>query len=646
MCGIAGIIGRDSVDEKALHKMADVLRHRGPDDEGFHIDGSAGLAHRRLSIIDIDGGKQPLSNEDGTIWIAFNGEIYNFRELRRELVDKGHIFATQSDTEVIVHLYEELGRDCVKKLRGMFAFAIWDSRDRSLFLARDPMGQKPLFFHVGPKGFLFASEPKAILATGIVQPKPDLNGLWHYISLRFLPDRYTLFEGIQKLQAGSRLEYRDGKAAIDRYWSIDFNRKRSGSDRELIDGLHEKLRDTVKSHMVSDVPVGAFLSGGIDSSTITAMMDEQSDDRIPAFSIGVAEQKFNELPFARTVANGLNVEHHEQIVRADLIHLIPSMVYHMDEPSDPFGVGVYLVSQMARERVKVALGGDGGDENFAGYDRYSGNRLVDYYCWLPRWFRANVMGPVTDRIPQSFGYKSLAQKAAWVNEMSFSTGGARYAHSASFLRFTEDAKNGLFTPDARRRVDDPDSVGKILAYYDAENASDETDRMLHTDLMTRMPDHLLPIVDRMAMAHSLEVRSPLVDQELVALAASLPANMKLRGRTLKYALRSVAGRYLPASVIDRPKQGFGFPLALWMRDELSGFLRNLFAESRFVELGLFDRAYMNRILDEHLNGRCDHNFRLWILINLEIWYRLFFEGRSLDQMREFTDGLMTPHALA
>jgi asparagine synthase (glutamine-hydrolysing) len=370
------------------------------------------------------------------------------------------------------------------------------------------------------------------------------------------------------------------------------------------------------------------------------MMAEASTAPVPTFSIGVKEQGFNELPYARMVVEKYGMEAHEKVVQADLIHLIPSMIYHLDEPSDPFGVGVYLVSQVASEQVKVALGGDGGDENFAGYDRFAGQRLVDHYCLLPEWFRKKIMKRVIDRIPESFGYKSLAQKASWVNEMSFYSSGERYAQSMSFLRFTQAAKQQLFTEHARTQIEDYDSTAKILRFFDADNVDNVVDRMLYTDLMTRMPDHLLSIVDRMSMAHSIESRPPLVDYKVVEYAASIPAHLKLKGRSLKYILKKVAGRYLPDELIERKKQGFGFPLAIWMRTDLKNFLKRLFSQSCLVEIGVFDRDYIFRILDEHLSGKIDHNFRLWILINLEFWYRIYFEQESIESLTELADSLM------
>lgn len=638
MCGIAGIISATGRD--VIRPMTRTMVHRGPDGEGFYEDEVIALGHRRLSIIDLEGGKQPIANEDGFLHLICNGEIYNSPQLREDLITRGHRFRTHSDVEVILHLYEEYGRDCVVHLRGMFAFALWDSRKKSLFLARDHMGQKPLFYYQDGDTFLFASEIKAILATGRVEPDIELDALWHYVSLRFIPDQYSLFKGIKKLPAATSLLFQDGRTTSHHYWKPDFCTKLAHNEQAITDGLDDLLKDTVRMHMLSDVRVGAYLSGGIDSSTVAAMMAETSETAIPTFSIGVKEQGFNELPWARMVVDKYAMEAHERVVQADLIHLIPSMIYHLDEPSDPFSVGVYLVSHVASEQVKVALGGDGGDENFAGYDRFAGQRLVDYYCVLPQWFRKTLMKKLIGAIPESFGYKSLAQKASWVNEMSFFSSGERYAQSMSFLRFTQQAKQQLFTEAARAKIEDYNSTQKILTFFDAENVDDLVDRMLYTDLMTRIPDHLLSIVDRMSMAHSIESRPPLVDYKVVEYAASIPADLKLKGHTLKYILKKVASRYLPDELINRQKQGFGFPLAIWMRTDLKDFLRRLFAQSRFVEIGVFDREYMFRILEEHLSGKVDHNFRLWILLNLEFWYRLYFDQESVESLTEFTDSLM------
>jgi asparagine synthase (glutamine-hydrolysing) len=637
MCGIAGIISENK--REAILRMNKVLTHRGPDEEGYYHDGIVSLGQRRLSIIDLANGTQPISNETETLYLICNGEIYNSPELRGALIRSGHKFKTATDVEVILHLYEDHGENCVKHVRGMFAFALWDKTGRKLFLARDHMGQKPLFYYHGPNGFAFASEVKGILASGLLEPQVDLDGLWHYMSLRFIPEHHSLFKGVHKIPSATSLLFENNNVKLKKYWELDFCTKLTGGEEEIEEGLNELLLETVKGHLLSDVQVGTFLSGGIDSSLVTAMMATIGGKPFPTFSIGVQEQSFNELPFAEMVVNKYGLKSRPKFVQADLINLIPSMIHHMDEPSDPFGVGVYLVAQVASEEVKVVLGGDGGDENFAGYDRFAGNRMVDYYCLLPKWFRKLIMTRIIERIPESFGYKSLAQKAAWVNEMSFFSGGERYAQSMSILRFTQESKKKLFSESAKSQLQDYDSFAKILNFFDADNAEHLVDKMLYTDLLTRMPDHLLSLVDRMTMAHSLESRSPLIDYRVVEYAASIPAELKLKGTNLKYLLKKVAARYLPKELIYRKKQGFTFPLGIWMRRDLKKFIQRLFSESRFIELGIFDANYIANLLQEHFDGKRDHNYRLWVLLNLEIWYRIFFENMSLDAAEGFIRNL-------
>ena len=586
MCGIAGILSPEI--SRPIDRMMDALHHRGPDGHGVYHDEFMSLGHRRLSIIDLDGGQQPISNETGRLQLVCNGEIYNSPQLRTELESSGHTFSTRTDVEVILHLYEEHGKDCVKFLRGMFAFGIWDSERRTLFLARDHLGQKPLFFTQTHQVFAFASEVKGLLATDSLKPELDLEALWHYLSLRFIPDQYSLFKGIRKLPAGTWLFLENGASTIERYWSVNFKDKLPEQEEEIVNGLESLLLETVQMHLLSDVRVGAFLSGGIDSSTISAMMATMTDQPVPTFSIGVKEQGFNELPYARQVVDRYQLESHEKVVQADIIHLIPWMIRHMDEPSDPFGVGVYLVSQLASEVVKVVLGGDGGDENFAGYDRFSGNRLVDYYCTLPMWFRKTVMKKLISQIPESFSYKSLAQKAAWVNDMSMFPHGTRYAQSMGFLRFRMEEKQDLFTESAKAQIKDVDSIEKILVHFQSDSADHLVDRMLHTDLMTRMPDHLLVVVDRMTMAHSLESRSPFLDYKVVEYAASIPAGLKLQGKNLKYILKKLASRYLPKDLIYRKKSDLDF---LWE----SGCDRNskAFSSTYFVNLGSWNSGFFS-----------------------------------------------------
>ena len=638
MCGIAGIVSKQK--RGSIRGMTDALAHRGPDGVGYYENHGVALGHTRLSIIDLDGGAQPISNEDDTLQLVCNGEIYNSPQLRQELIAKGHRFKTQTDVEVILHLYEEHGRRCVSYLRGMFAFAIWDGRRKTLFLARDHMGQKPLFYYSDGDVFVFSSEVKGLFASGLVSPELCLEGLWHYMSLRFMPDQYSLFKGVNKLPAASTLSVNNGKVEHSRYWSISFDQKWQGSEDELIERLDTMLGDTVEAHLLSDVRVGSFLSGGIDSTIIASMMAQRSASPIPTFSIGVEEQSFNELPAARIVAQKYQMEQHEKVVRADLIGLLPRMLYHMDEPADPYGVGLYLVSELARESVKVVLSGDGADESFAGYDRYAGQRVVDFYCLLPAWFRKTIMKPVIDAIPESFAYKSIAQKTAWVHAMSQFSSGERYAESMSFLRFTPQAKEALFTESAKSQIEDYDSVDKILTHFDATDSNDLVDRMLHTDLMTRVPDHNLVIGDRMSMAHSLEVRAPFVDHQLVEFAARLPANLKLKNGRLKYILRKVGARYLPREIVRRRKQGFGFPLGTWMRTDLAGVLHRMLGNSRFAELGIFHQGEVNSLVSDHIAGKVDHSYRLWILLTLEILQRLYFEGDSVDSVSEMLQSCM------
>ena len=641
MCGVAGIISDDPGLLERLGEMIRAIRHRGPDDEGILVAPPAALGHRRLSIIDLASGHQPMGNDDGTIHIVYNGEIYNFPELKRELEGEGVRFRTRSDTEVVLRLYERDGPHCVERLRGMFAFGIWDARRRRCVLARDRAGQKPMFWAESPRGFVFGSEVKAVLAAGLQPPEIDLEALWHSVSLRFVPDEMTLFRGVRKLPAAHVLIRENGRTRLERYWEISYGDKLRGSEEEIAAGLDEVLAESVRAHALSDVPVGTFLSGGIDSSLMTAFLAGHAKNPVPTFSIGVEEQDWSELPWARQVAEAYATEHHEWVVRADLVRLLPRMIRHMDEPSDPFGAGVFLVSERASRHVKVVLTGDGGDELFAGYDRFAGQRLVELYCLLPRFLRRTVMSRLAAAVPDSYGYKSLAQKVRWLNDLSLTDRGDRYARSLSFLRFTEDAKAALFTPWARQAAGATDSGGdsreKVLAHFNAPGVDDLVDRMLHTDCMTRLPDHLLLIVDRMAMAHGLEARPPFLDHHVMEYAARIPGRMKLKGRRLKHILRKVAARHLPAALIDRPKQGFGFPLAAWMRGELRPLLEGMVADSRMAEAGIFERKEMTRLVTEHVEGAADHNFRLFILLNLEIWHRMYVDGLDADEALEWLE---------
>lgn len=632
MCGIDGAIGPDA--ERLTRAMTAALVHRGPDDEGFHVDGPTAFGFRRLSIIDVAGGHQPILNETGDMVLVCNGEIYNSPALRRRLEDRGHRFRSHSDVEVILHLYEDHGAECVRELRGMFAFAIWDSRRRTLLLARDHMGQKPLFYYHDGRHFLFASEIQALLASGVVTRELNLDGLWHYLALRSLPDQHTLMRGVHKLPAASTLELSaDGTRSVRSYWRPMFEPKHRLRGDEAIEALDACLRDSVEAHLLSDVGVGTFLSGGIDSTTIAAMMSRKLDEPVPAFSIGVEEASFDELDAASRVAAAEGMTFHSERVRANVASLLPMMVHHLGEPADPYAVGTYLVSRLAARTVKVAMTGDGGDELFGGYDRYLGQSLVDYYCLLPRGLRRAIMPRLIGAVPETFAYKSMAQRLRWLHAMSEVQGGERYAHTLGALRFTPDQRETLFHPDAVGRLTDSDTIGKVLRYFDSPDIHELTDRMLHTDLMVRVPDHNLVMGDRMSMACSLEVRAPFLDPRVVEFGAALPADLKIKGRQLKYLLRRVAARYLPADIVRRPKQGFGFPVGMWMRQDLKPLVESRLRNSALVAAGVFRAEPVARLLDEHMSGRVDHSYRLWVLLNLEIWHDIYIGGAGVDDVR-------------
>jgi asparagine synthase (glutamine-hydrolysing) len=609
--------------------MSQALAHRGPDDEGVYINNEIGMGCRRLGVLDLQGGRQPLSNEDESIWIVHNGEIYNYAQLRRLLESKGHVFRTQTDTEVIVHLYEEFGERCVEKLRGMFAFVLWDKNKHRLLLARDRLGQKPLFYAQVGCEFVFASEIKAIVSILPAAPEIDYESLQHYLSLRFIPAPGTMLHQIKKLPPAHVLVYENGSAAISRYWQLSFRNKLRLAEPDLIEGLREKLRETVASHLVGDVPVGAFLSGGLDSSIIVAMMAKSLAGPFPTFSVGVEDTEFNELPYAREVSRRCGTKQVETCAKLDLIGLLPHMVWSLDEPSDVVGASKYLASELASTQVKVVFGGDGGDELFAGFDRYSGVSLVEHYARIPQFLRQLLFNPVISRIPASFRYESIAEKLRWVRQVSALPSVAqRFAEAVFFFRFNHADKQALLTEHIWQRVGHIDSSDLIVNLIANSEADDPIDQMVYTDYMMRLPEHSLMLTDRLGMAHGVEVRSPLVDHELVEYVARFPIRLKVRGRQRKYAQRRVAEQELPAVIAKRKKRGFRLPLASWFGNELYPFLHCFLSSSQCVQDGILRRDTVLRLLEEHRNRRIDHHIRLWMLLNLEIWYRLVVQGNK------------------
>ncbi len=641
MCGIAGIVPRTEADPRELERqvraMTAALVHRGPDDEGFHVTPHIALGMRRLSIIDLSGGAQPMHSDDGRISAICNGEIYNYKVLRDQLRNAGCSFHTQSDTEVLLRLFETQGLVGARRMEGMFAFAAWDAGSRELTVARDWFGQKSVYYTETPLGLAFASEIKALLTLPGVVARLDLTALYHYMSMRYLPDDLTCFEGIHKLPPAHALVVRNGDRKLQELWRPAYEPKRSGGEAAILDELDATMREVVEQHLVSDVPLGCFLSGGIDSSLIVAYAAKALREPVRTFSIGVHESSQDELPWARMVAKQYGTKHFETVVEPDLAHLAPRMVAAMEGPVDPFGAGVYVVSEVARQHVTVALGGDGGDELFAGYDRYLGQQFAEIYAFLPRVLRHGLLRPVMRRFPDSFQYNTLASRLRWIDAVSDYSGPRRYGESAAFLRFGHARKAVLFTKPMLEKVGNLVSEELLERYFSDGCASAFIDRMLHADVMTRIGDDDLPTTDHLSMAHSLELRSPFLDRRLAEIAMRIPAPLKLKRRRLKYMTRRLAERYLPRSLIYRPKKGFGFPLALWFRGPLKGLMQQVIDHSRMVEEGYFLRDAMQSLLDEHCAGANDHNYRLWLLLNVELFWRHFIDGDSVADLESWVD---------
>jgi asparagine synthase (glutamine-hydrolysing) len=643
MCGICGKYSPSGVQLEELNSMLDTIVHRGPDDSGCYVDDHIGLGSRRLSIIDLETGNQPISNEDGTIWIVYNGEMYNFKFLRTQLESKGHLFRTQSDTEVVVHLYEEVGEQCVEQLGGMFAFALWDERQQKLLLARDRLGQKPLFYARDGADFLFGSEIKAILALHRQDPELDLPALHDYLSLRFIPPPHTIFKHIQKLPPAHTLVFQNGHIRLRRYWDLSFREKLALSESEILEALREQLKRTVESHLISDVPVGAFLSGGLDSSLIVAILNGDLGKKTKTFSVGVQESDFDELPFARMVAEQYETQHVEERVAANLIQSLPDMIWHLDEPSDPIAACMFQAARLAARHVKVVLGGDGGDELFAGFDRYVGARYIDVYSLMPRTLRRGLMGPMLERLPDSFTYKSLTQKLRWVHHLSLqATAAEQYAEATCFFRFTHEGKRALYSDHLWRELGERNSTVAITEPFNLAKADDLLDRMLYTDFVTRLPEHSLVLTDRMSMAHGLEARSPFLDHELVEFLAKVPAKIKVQNNQPKYLMRKLAANYLPAPILQREKQGFMLPIAYWFRTDLFPVVSETLENSHFVREGWFKKESIQHLLQEHRSNRHDHHVRLWMLLNLEIWHQLYVEKIEQEVLAEKLQDLCLP----
>lgn len=613
--------------------MTEALAHRGPDDAQVHLEPTVGLGFRRLAIIDLDTGEQPLSNEDGSIWVTLNGEIYNYRELGRSLRNAGHRFSTKGDAEVLVHLYEELGRGLVDELRGMFAFALWDRGRSRLILARDHLGQKPLYWARNGGRFWFASEIKAILAAAPGYRQVNPQALHEYFTLRVISGSRSMFQGVEKLRPGHLLEVNaDGEAGIAerRYWSLSYEPKPAVTLPEAVDELDEAVTEAVRLHLVSDVEVGAFLSGGIDSGLVTAITSHLTNRPFKTFSGSTPYGEYDEGPAARLVAERYGTDHFETPIVGDSIGQLPLLVYHLDEPSDPLSVCVYLLSELTSRHVKVALGGDGGDELFGGYDRYYGTEYARYFAALPGVLRRQVIGRMVDLLPGEAWYKSLKHQLNWLLQLAELPSEKRYPRTLGYFYFTPRLRDEVYSDSFHQATRDFDPEVAIAFWQRDENVKASLDGMLLADSMVRLPNHSVMILDRMTMAHGLEARSPFLDHRLAEFAATLPARFKVRGRKRRVIEYELARRYLPEEVCRRPKQGFNSALPYMMGTQFRRLFEHFLRECRLVGAGFLRKPAIERMLADHLSGTTDHGNRLWLLLNAEIWYRVHIEAESVD----------------
>jgi asparagine synthase (glutamine-hydrolysing) len=631
MCGIAGILDlRDRpVAPSLVRRLCDVLVHRGPDDEGYYMDGSVGLGQRRLAILDLAGGRQPMSNEDGTIWITFNGAIYNFRELRERLEGLGHRFATRSDTEVIVHAYEQYGPECVKELRGMFAFALWDQPRQTLLAARDRVGKKPLFYAEVDGQWVFASELQALLRHPGLSREVDRAALDEYLTYGYVPAPRSIFRGVYKLPPAHYLTLRlrrggggDPEVHVERYWRLAYEPKLGLSEGDAADGLLEVLREAVRLRMIADVPLGALLSGGIDSSMVVALMSQLSDRPVKTFSIGFDERAFNELSYARLVAERYGTEHHELIVRPNALEVLPTLVRHYGEPyADSSAIPTYYVAKLTREHVKVVLNGDGGDECLAGYERYAGGLTADRYGRIPQVIRRLAIEPLSRVIPASAPRRSRLGQARRFLEVAGQPAGQRYLRWMSHVR--AEGKAALYSSEFREQLAGYQAESWLLGMWEelAGAHLGLLDRMLALDVESYLPYDLLVKMDIATMANSLEGRSPFLDHEVMEFGARLPARYKLRGMQLKHLLKKAGARLLPPDIITRRKMGFGVPVGAWMRGQLRSWVEDLLLSPRALKRGYFEPEALRQRVWAHRDGRQEQSLEVWALLWLELWHQ-------------------------
>jgi asparagine synthase (glutamine-hydrolysing) len=633
MCGIVGYTNvrrADAADPAILSVMCQTLLHRGPNDHGVFVEGPVGIGMRRLSIIAVSSGHQPISNETGTIWIVFNGEIYNYQGLAKDLTRRGHTFKTISDTEVIVHLYEEYGEACVDHLRGMFAFAIWDRTRGRMFLARDRLGVKPLYYWWRNGQLVFGSELKAVLAHPDVVPTLNAEGLLYYLRYSYIPDPLTIFQDIHKLPPGHTLSLTDGCLSVKSYWDgclPNETDSQAYTENSALEHLEYYLKEATRMRLISEVPLGAFLSGGIDSSLTVALMAQEMDRPVSTFSIGFQEKAYNELPYARLVARHLGTDHHELIVGPESCDLIPQLVSHFDEPfGDSSAIPTYHVSRMAAEHVTVALSGDGGDELFAGYDRYQVD-LARQRRKLPEAARS-LLGTMSGLLPDGTKGKNL------LRNMSLS-GPARYLDNISYVPPAD--LHRLLAPDYQYELQRIDGAAPIfLQYFDRVRSCDWLSQLQYVDSKTYLTGDVLTKVDRMSMAHSLEVRSPFLDHIFIEQIAGYPSHFKMREGCSKYLLKKLARKYLPADIVDRPKQGFGVPLEYWFAGEFHDYIRDTLMPSSARIQPFFDSKVVQSMVNRHAAGEKPLSAVIWNLLVLETWFQLYLDRPHVIQSQNST----------
>ncbi|CAN5486673.1 asparagine synthase (glutamine-hydrolyzing) [soil metagenome] len=629
MCGITGFVnaGGRAVDRSILERMNNAIAHRGPDDDGFYVKENAALAMRRLSIIDVSGGHQPIHNTGSSKWIVFNGEIYNYQPLRDDLEKRGHTFYTKSDTEVVLHLYDEYGIDCLQHLRGMFALAIWDESAKSLFLARDRVGKKPVLYSHQPNGdLLFGSEFLALLEHPDVSREVDHDAIDSYLSYLCVPAPQTAFKQIRKLDPGHWLRWKNGEIETRRYWQPDFSKKIKITEEEAIVETTRILRESTKLRLISEVPLGAFLSGGVDSSAVVALMAQESDKPVKTFSIGFEEQDFSELKYAKKVAEHVGAEYHEFIVRPNAIDVIPTLVEHYGEPyADSSAIPTYYVSKETRKHVTVALNGDGGDESFAGYERYTAMRIAEAYAKVPSALRKVFIEAPVRLLPSSELKRSRFRDAKRFLKAANLPRTERYFRWMS--TFNGDSKRELYTSEFEKMVSGYKASTMLDKWFARANGTGTLDATLLTDQMTYLPNDLLVKVDIASMANSLEARSPFLDHNIIEFAASLPENMKMHGLETKSLLKKVAARLVPKDVIYRRKMGFGVPIGRWFRGEMKDFVRSVLLSEKSLKRGIVKPDIMERYVNEHTDGIRDHAAQIWTLLMLELWFQRFIDPK-------------------